>query len=332
MKTLTLVPDKTAPREVTLHEQVLSAMREKNYSARTEQAYTLWIKRFVLFHNRKDPRGHGRAQIDEYLTYLAQRRKLSASTVNQAFHAIMFLYSEVLHMPVSDPDTAARAKKPLRLPVIFSHDEAGRVIAAMSGTYQLMAKLLYGSGLRLAECVALRVKDIDFKGRRIVVRDASGSKDRITLLPDSAVQPLKDHMERIRILHESDIKSGYGSVYLPDSLLMKHPQASKEWGWQYVFQAPSLSEDPHSGQIVRHHVHKNSLQKAVKQAIRLSGIDKQAGGCHTFRHSFAVRLVEAGHDIRTVQNLLGHKDVNTTMVYTHLADRKETTLISPVDE
>jgi len=331
MKTLTIVPDKAAHRQLTLYEQVCSVLRIKHYSARTEQAYSAWIKRFVLFHNRKDPRVFGSDEIEEFLTYLAERRKLSASTINQAFHAIMFLYSDVLGMPVYEPENALRAKKPVRLPVVFSHDEAGSVLASLSGMYQLMAKLLYGSGLRLAECVTLRVKDIDFKGKKIVVRGAAGHKDRITLLPQSVVRPLKEHIERIKILHESDIRSGYGSVYLPDSLLRKQPQASREWAWQYVFQAATLSEDPQSGLIVRHHVHKNSLQKAVKQAITLSGIDKPAG-CQTFRHSFALRLVEAGHDIRTVKELLGHKDINTTMVYTHLAEENTTPLTSPVDE
>ena len=331
MKTLTTLPETAAPSHVPLHEQVGCALRMKRYSARTEQAYSAWIKRFVLFHNRKDPRILGSDEVEEFLTYLAEHRKLSASTINQAFHAIMFLYSDVLSMPVYESGNALRAKKPVRLPVVFSHDEAGSVLASLSGIYQLMAKLLYGSGLRLAECVNLRVKDIDFKGKKIVVRGAGGHKDRITLLPQSVVRPLKEHVERIKILHESDIRSGYGSVYLPDSLLRKQPQASREWGWQYVFQAATLSEDPQSGLIVRHHVHKNSLQKAVKQAITLSGIDKPAG-CQTFRHSFALRLVEAGHDIRTIQELLGHKDVNTTMVYAHLAKKNTTPLTSPVDE
>lgn len=299
----------TNGRPKKLLEQVRDAIRLKHYSIRTEEAYVKWIIRFILFHNKKHPKDMGIREIEEFLTYLAVQKRVAASTQNQAYSAILFLYREVLKKGLEGEIDSIRAKKPKRLPTVLTKEEAHRVINAMSGTHQLMVKLLYGSGLRLMECVRLRVKDVSFGQNQIIVRDAKGMQDRITLFPESIKQHLTDHLKHIKILHEEDISKGYGSVYLPFALARKYPNAHREWGWQYVFPAKTLSMDPRSGETRRHHIYEGTLQKAVKEAVHLGRIHKPVS-CHTFRHSFATHLLEDGYDIRTVQELLGHKDVS----------------------
>ena len=313
-----------------LLDQVRNKIRLKHYSIRTEQAYVRWIKRFILFHNEKHPSNMGKPEIEAFLSYLAVKRRVSSSTQNQAFNAILFLYRDVLTRNLDDSINAIRAKKPKRLPTVMTKDEAVSVISALSGVYQIMAKLLYGSGLRLMECVRLRVKDIDFQRNQVLVRDGKGMRDRATMLPKSVEFALREHLARVRKIYEEELRNGGGRVYLPQALERKYPNAAREWIWQYVFPAKSLSKDPRSGETRRHHIHENALQKAVKRAVRLAGIPKQVS-CHTFRHSFATHLLENGYDIRTVQELLGHKDVNTTMVYIHVLNKGAKAVRSPLD-
>ncbi len=321
----------TQKRPQKLLDQLRDTIRRKHYSIRTEQAYVSWAKRFILFHNKRHPREMGREEVEAFLTYLAVQRRVAASTQNQALNAILFLYREVLEIELDLPLNAVRAKRPKRLPTVLTRDEALRVIACLSGTHQLMTKLLYGSGLRLMECVRLRVKDLDFEQRIITVRDGKGMKDRITVLPDSLSSPLQEHLRRVEMIHQQDIKAGYGAVYLPYALDVKYPNANREWIWQYVFPANRLSTDPRTHAVHRHHIDPSTLQKAVKRAARLADVKKHVT-CHTFRHSFATRLLESGHDIRTVQELLGHKDVKTTMIYTHVLNRGAFAVRSPLDE
>jgi len=314
-----------------LLDQVREAIRRKHYSIRTEEAYVTWIKRYILFHNKRHPKEMGSAEIQAYLTYLAMEQNVAASTQNQALSALLFLYREVLGKELEFPINALRAKRPKRLPTVLTKEEALRVIGCLSGTYQLMAKLLYGSGLRLMECVRLRVKDVDFAQHQIIVRDGKGQKDRVTMLSDSVAISLQEHLQRVKRLHEKDLTQGYGSVYLPYALERKYPNADREWIWQYVFPSSRLSKDPRSGKVRRHHISESSLQKAVREAARLAGINKRVT-CHTFRHSFATHLLENGYDIRTVQELLGHKDVKTTMIYTHVLNRGGLAVRSPLDD
>jgi integron integrase len=313
-----------------LLDQVRDAIRLKHYSIRTEESYVDWIKRYILFHKKRHPKDMGPAEVEAFLTHLAVEGNVAASTQNQALSALLFLYREVLHQELDAPLDSVRAKKPRRLPVVLTPDETRQVIQGMTGVYQLMAKLLYGSGLRLMECVRLRVKDIDFERREIVVRDAKGQHDRVTMLPAGLVAPLQEHLQRVKLLHQQDLKDGYGQVYLPYALDRKSPNAAKEWGWQYVFPSERLSTDPRAGLKRRHHVDESNLQRAVKDAVRLARIAKPAS-CHTFRHSFATHLLESGYDIRTVQELLGHKDVKTTMIYTHVLNRGGLAVRSPLD-
>jgi len=320
----------TKKRPKKLLDQVRDAIRRKHYSIRTEQAYVSWIRRFILFHNKRHPRDMGAPEIEAFLTHLAVERRVAASTQNQALSAILFLYREVLGIELDLPLRSVRAKRPQRLPTVLTHEEALRVITCLSGTHQLMAKLLYGSGLRLMECVRLRVKDLDFDQHVITVRDGKGAKDRITVLPDTLITPLQEHLQRVQLIHQQDLADGYGSVYLPYALDRKYPNASKEWIWQYVFPSDRLSTDPRTGIVRRHHIDPSTLQKAVRKAARLAGIAKHVT-CHTFRHSFATRLLENGYDIRTVQELLGHKDVKTTMIYTHVLNRGGIAVRSPLD-
>jgi integron integrase len=272
----------------------------------------------------------GQSDIEAFLSHLAIDRKVSASTQNQAFNALLFLYRHVLEKEIGDNINAVRAKKPKRLPTVMAKDETVKVINALSGVHQLMAKLLYGSGLRLMECARLRVKDMDIDRLQILVREAKGNKDRVTMLPESVVPSLKDHLLHVKQLFKNDLKKGYGRVYLPHALERKYPKANRQWGWQYVFPAKSLSVDPRSRVKRRHHIHENSLQKAVKKAADLAGIIKSIS-CHTFRHSFATHLLEDGYDIRTVQELLGHKNLNTTMIYTHVLNKGVKAVRSPLD-
>ena len=317
----------TKPKK--LLDQVRDALRLKHYSIRTENSYVDWIRRYILFHHKRHPAEMGTAEIEAFLTHLAVEEHVAASTQNQALSALLFLYREVLHQDPG-PIDALRARKPKRLPTVLTRDEVQRVIAQMSGTHQLMAKLLYGSGLRLMECLRLRVKDVDFTMRTITVRDGKGGQDRVTILPDSLIPPLQEHLQAVKALHNQDLAQGYGAVYLPDALERKYPNTNKEWGWQYLFPATRLSVDPRSGAVRRHHLDESGLQKAIRQAAQRAGISKPVSP-HTLRHSFATHLLEAGYDIRTVQELLGHKDVRTTMIYTHVLQRGALAVRSPLD-
>ena len=317
-------------RSKKLLDQVRDIIRLKQYSIRTEQAYVSWIKRYIIFHKKRHPREMGKPEIEEFLTNLAVNLRVSSSTQNQAFNALLFLYRQVLNQDLPARINATRAKRTQRLPTVMTKQEAQRVIGAMSGTHRLMAKLLYGSGLRLMECVRLRVKDVDFQMNKLMVRSGKGFRDRVTLLPESVKPSLKEHLVYTRSIHEKDLAQGNGHVYLPHALARKYPNAQREWGWQYVFPAKSLSADPRTGEIRRHHFHENSLQKAVKSAVKLASINKPVS-CHTFRHSFATHLLEGGYDIRKVQELLGHKDVSTTMIYTHVTEKGGMGVQSPLD-
>lgn len=320
-------PDPSAPR---LLDQVREVIRIRHYSIRTEQAYLQWIRRFILFHQKRHPREMGAPELTAFLSHLAIQRNVAASTQNQALHAILFLYREVLKISLPWLDEVQRAKKPQHLPVVFTREEVKALLAQLQGTLWLMAVLTYGGGLRLLECLRLRVKDVDFHYRQLVVRDAKGQKDRVTMLPNSLIEPLRMHLARIHQLHEADLREGYGRVYLPHALATKYPNADREWGWQYVFPSSRRSIDPRSGAERRHHAPEDSLQRGVKQAIRKANIIKP-GSVHTLRHSFATHLLESGYDIRTVQELLGHADVKTTMIYTHVLNRGGRGVISPVD-
>ncbi len=313
-----------------LLDQVRDAIRVKHYSMRTEEAYVHWIKRFIFFHEKRHPLKMGESEVSKFLSHLAVEGKVSASTQNQALSALLFLYQEVLKQELGWINNVKRAKKPSHLPVVFTKEEAKAVLLRLEGTKWLMASLLYGAGLRLMECLGLRVKDIDFSYNQITVRDGKGGKDRLTMLPGSLQEPLKKHLEKVRILHEQDLKEGFGKVYLPFALAKKYPNAEREFAWQYVFPASNRSIDPRSGIERRHHIYETVLQKAVKAAVRAAGINKPAS-CHTFRHSFATHLLEDGYDIRTVQELLGHKDVSTTMIYTHVLNRGGKGVRSPLD-
>jgi len=314
-----------------LLNQVRTTLRLKHYSIRTEESYIVWIKRYILFHGKRHPRELGPAEIETFLTHLALNLHVAASTQNQAFSALLFLYREVLRLEIAFPIHAVRAKRPKYLPTVLTRTEALQVIACLPPPYQLMAQLLYGSGLRLTECLRLRVKDLDWAQCQIVVRDGKGMHDRVTMLPQSVVAPLHLHLRRVKRLHQRDLSRGYGEVYLPFALERKYPNAGREWRWQYVFPADRLSMDSRGGVRRRHHVGESSLQKAVRQAACLAGITKRVT-CHTFRHSFATHLLQSGYDIRTVQELLGHKDVKTTMVYTHVLNRGGLAVRSPLDQ
>jgi integron integrase len=313
-----------------LLDQVRAALRRMHYAIRTEEAYIGWIRRFILFHQKRHPRELGAPEVEAFLSNLAVELQVAASTQNQALSALQFLYSEVLGQPLA-PLRAAQAKQPQRLPTVLTRAEARAVLDALAGTHQLMAKLLYGSGLRLMECVRLRVKDLDFAQRQLVVRSGKGNKDRVTPLPGSLVAPLREHLRRVQLTHAQDLRDGYGEVYLPYALERKYPGASREWIWQYVFPSESLSVDPRSGKQRRHHMDESGLQKAVKRAAQLAQVPKRVT-CHTFRHSFATHLLEDGYDIRTVQELLGHSDVRTTMIYTHVLNRGGRGVRSPLDD
>ena len=316
--------------EKKLLDQVRDVLRVKHYSLKTEKAYLHWITRFIIYHNKQHPRDMGGIEISRFLTHLACDAHVAASTHNQALNAIVFLYKNVLHRDPGEFRDIHWAKKPSRLPVVLTRQEVGRLLQQLKGRDWLMASLLYGSGLRLMECLRLRVKDIDFASKQICVRSGKGDKDRLTMLPDSVISDLKLHIQQVKILHEQDLKQGYGSVELPFALERKYKHAANEWAWQYVFPASQISTDPRSGIRRRHHLDESVLQKAVKRAARQANIQKHAG-CHTLRHSFATHLLENGYDIRTIQELLGHNDVNTTMIYTHVLNRGGLAVHSPLD-
>jgi integron integrase len=313
-----------------LLDQMRDVLRLKHLSLRTEKAYISWVKRFILFHEKRHPKDMGASEIRDFLSYLATHDHVAASTQNSAFSALLFLYRYVLHQPSPQLEGIERAKRPHRVPTVLTRQEVQMVLSTLSGMPFLMASLLYGAGLRLMEGVRLRVKDLDFAYHQITVRDGKGAQDRVTMLPCSLVEPLQRHLAKVKLLHEEDLLAGYGEVYLPYAFARKDANAGKSWSWQYVFPAVKRSLDPRSGIERRHHVSETVLQKAVKEAIRRAGIQKR-GSCHTLRHSFAMHLLEDGYDIRTVQELLGHKDVSTTMVYTHVLQRGGKAVRSPLD-
>jgi len=313
-----------------LLDQVRNTLRRRHYSIRTEEAYVGWIRRFILFHHKRHPREMGAAEVEAFLTFLAVNRKVAASTQNQAFNAILFLYKRVLKADIGPIQGVERAKRPARVPEVLTHAEVQRILARLTGPPWLMASLLYGTGMRLMECVRLRVQDVDFAYRQISIRAGKGGKDRVTMLPEATVEPLQRQLARAQELHRQDLADGFGEVYLPYALGRKYPNAGREWRWQYVFPATSRSIDPRSGKERRHHVDEKALQRAMKRAVGEAEITKRAT-CHTLRHSFATHLLESGYDIRTVQELLGHKDVKTTMIYTHVLNRGGRGVRSPLD-
>ncbi|MBW2166269.1 MAG: integron integrase [Deltaproteobacteria bacterium] len=313
-----------------LLDQVRDVMRLKHYAFRTECTYISWIKRFILFHDKKHPKEMGESEVEAFLTWLAVEKNVSKSTQNQAFNALIFLYREVLKQPLDGRINAVRSSKKQRLPIVMSKEETQILLSGMSGTTQLMAKLLYGSGLRLMECIRLRIKDIDFEINEIRVHSGKGDKDRLVPLPKSIKPALKTHLERVKLIHENDLSKGYGEVYLPHALDRKYQNAGKEWTWQYVFPSTKLSRDPRKNIIRRHHMDPSSLDRAIKRAVKLANISKQISS-HTFRHSFATHLLQTGTDIRTIQSLLGHNDVSTTMIYTHVLRQGGQGVKSPLD-
>jgi len=313
-----------------LLNQVRDVIRRKHYSIRTEQAYIDWIKRFIIYHGKRHPEEMAEEEVAEFLTHLARDLNVAASTQNQALSALLFLYKEVLKHEIGWLEKVERAKKPSKLPVVLSRGEVKQIFGHLHGVPKLMAGLLYGSGLRLMECVRLRVKDIDFELAQISVRDAKGGKDRVTMLPLNLSEPLSRHLLRVRAQHEQDLEDGFGSVHLPFALARKLPKAAREWPWQYAFPSSRLSIDPRTGEKRRHHIAEGLLQSALKRAVDAAGIMKRAN-CHSLRHSFATHLLLNGYDIRTIQELLGHKDVSTTMIYTHVLNRPGLGVKSPLD-
>jgi integron integrase len=312
-----------------LLDQVRDKIRVKHYSIRTETQYVQWIKRFILFQGKRHPKDMGAAEVEVFLTHLAVEGGVSASTQNQALSALLFLYREVLGIELPWLDDVVRAKKPQRLPSVLNAPR-WRWCWSDGWCYGLMARLLYGTGMRLMECCRLRVKDIDFGQHEILVRDGKGGKDRVTMLPDTLVRTLQEYLAKRRRLYEDDLGKGMAEVFLPDALARKYPNAAHEWAWQYVFPSGSYSVDPRSGRERRHHIDEKLLQRAMKKAVTTSGITKLATP-HTLRHSFATHLLEGGYDIRTVQELLGHSDVSTTMIYTHVLNKGGRGVVSPLD-
>jgi integron integrase len=313
-----------------LLDQVRQAIRIRHYSGKTEEAYVGWIKRFIFFHDKRHPTEMGETEIARFLSSLADDRHVSASTQNQALNAILFLYGEVLSKNIGLIEGVVRAKRPRRLPVVLTKVEVKMVLSGIKGEPRLMAMLLYGAGLRLMECCRLRVKDVDFLSNHIVVRSGKGDKDRHTMLPAAVKEPLRTHLERVKRQHDDDLRQGLGRVALPNTLERKYPNAAREWGWQWIFPATSHYTDRITGEKRRHHLHESVLQRAFKEARLSAGIAKPAT-CHTLRHSFATHLLEDGYDIRTVQELLGHRDVATTMIYTHVLNRGGRGVRSPAD-
>lgn len=314
-----------------LLDQLSDTLRSMHYSYRTEEAYIDWVRRYILFHHKRHPETMGSDEIRAFLAHLATERNVAASTQNQALSAVLFLYREVLHKDI-DPVLVTHAKRPERLPTVLTREEILRIFSELTGSHKLMGQLLYGSGLRLMECVRLRIKDLDFDYRTVTVRDGKGEKDRITPMPDSLIPSLQRQMDRVRLLHDEDLSAGFGQVYLPAALAIKYPNAATEFGWQYLFPASKYSLDPRAlGVKRRHHLEASGLQRSVKEAARKAGIHKRVT-CHTFRHSFATHLLQDGYDIRTVQELLGHKDVRTTMIYTHVLNRGGLAVKSPLDQ
>jgi len=317
-------------RPPKLLDQVRERLRVKHYSLRTEDAYLHWIRRFILFHGKRHPREMGGAQVEAFLSHLATEERVASSTQNQALSSVLFLYRQVLAIELPWMDGIVRAKRPAHVPVVLSETEVRTLLARLDGTRWLAASLLYATGMRLLEGLRLRVKDVDFDRREITVRDGKGGRDRRTMLPERLIEPLKTHLERVKSLHERDLAEGFGDVYLPFALARKYPRAGRSWPWQYVFPAANRSTDPRGGAVRRHHLDEQVVQRAVAAAARSAGLRKPVSP-HVLRHSFATHLLEAGYDIRTVQELLGHKDVSTTMIYTHVLNRGGRGVLSPLD-
>ena len=317
-------------KEKRLVERLREAIRSRHYSRQTEKAYWYWIRYYVLFHGKRHPAEMGAEEVSAFLSWLATDRNVAAATQNQALSALLFLYRVVLGVELPWLGELVRAQRPVRLPTVLSEAEVRRLLACVPENASLMVALLYGAGLRQVECLSLRVKDIDFAYRQILVRDGKGAKDRVTMLPENLVQPLQQHLGKVRLLHGRDLKDGFGEVRLPYALARKYPRAGRAWAWQYVFPSANRSADPEGGVVRRHHVHPDTLGRAVACAVLRAGIDKRVS-CHTLRHSFATHLLERGYDIRTVQELLGHSDVSTTMLSTHVMNKGARAVKSPLD-
>lgn len=313
-----------------LLDQLRDRIRLKHYSRRTEDAYLDWAKRYILYHNKRHPQEMGKKEIEGFLTYLATERQVAAATQNQAKAALQFLYKEVLEIQLPWLDEVEQAKKPKRLPVVLTEKEVNSLLAHVPQAYALLARLMYGTGMRLLEGLRLRVQDLDFERAELLIREGKGGKDRVTMLPQSLLKPLQEHLKQVKQVHEQDLLKGYGEVWLSESVARKYPNAGREWIWQYVFPSARLSVDPRSGVTRRHHLDEKGLQRAIKQAAVDAGLTKNVTP-HTLRHSFATHLLQAGYDIRTVQELLGHKDVQTTMIYTHVLNKGGMGVMSPLD-
>lgn len=314
-----------------LLQRVRIALRSRHYSRRTEQAYCLWIKRYIFFHKLRHPEEMAESEVNQFLTHLAVTEKVSSSTQTQALSALLFLYRHVLDRQLGNLEELIRARKPARLPVVLTRDEVRSLLNQLTGDRWLIASLLYGGGLRLLECLTLRVKDLDFQRGQILVRDGKGGKDRFTILPVAVKQPLQRHLEQVRLIHQMDLADGYGRVPLPDALEQKYPDAPVDWRWQWVFPQARRWRNPQTGEQGRHHLDESLVQRAVKEAVTRAGLTKRAS-CHTLRHSFATHLLERGQDIRTIQELLGHRDLKTTMIYTHVLNQGPMGVKSPMDD
>ncbi len=319
------------PRPWSLVDETRRVIRLRHYSIRTEEAYVHWIRRFIRFSGGRDPRRMGQSDVEMFLSHLAIDGNVAAATQNQALNAISFLYKRVLNQELGDLGAIVRAKKPRRLPVVLTRSEVMALLSRLDGVPHLASGLMYGAGLRLMETVRLRAKDLDLDRGELVVRNGKGGRDRITVLPARLAGPMRDQLERAQVLHRADLAEGFGSVFLPDALARKFRGADREWSWQYLFPAATRSEDPRSGAIRRHHFSESAVQRAVKRAVREAGLVKRAS-CHALRHSFATHLLESGYDIRTVQQLLGHRSVTTTMIYTHVLNRGGLAVQSPLDQ
>ena len=324
---LGLFPDKPSPR---LYDRIIEVLRVRHYSRRTEDAYVHWIRRYIEFHQYRHPRQLAEPDLNRFLTHLAVQEHVAASTQNQALSAILFLYEHVLERQLDRIEGVVRARRPKRLPVVLTVDEVSRVMAHLTGDKWLIAMLLYGGGLRLLEALRLRVKDLDFERCEITVREGKGDKDRVTMLPQAVIRPLQEHLRRVQAIHQQDVADGYGRVELPYALARKYPNANREWRWQFVFPQERRWRNARTGEQGRHHIHESLVQKSISAAARASGITKRVTS-HTFRHSFATHLLTSGYDIRTVQELLGHSDVKTTMIYTHVLNRGGRGVRSPAD-
>lgn len=323
----------TPPNSTKLLDDVRNLMRRRHYSRRTEKSYCAWITQYVKFHQMRGRNDlqDGERKIEQFLTYLAVERQVAPSTQNQAMNALVFLYKQVLKDPLDQTINAQRAPKRKNIPVVLTPEETARVITMLAGIHQLVVKMLYGCGLRITECLRLRIHDVDFSMKAVTVRNGKGAKDRVTTFPAPLANPLENHLKRVKLIHKQDLKAGFGHVYLPFALSRKYPQAASQWQWQYVFPANRISTDPRSGVQRRHHLDPSPINKAIAKAVRQAGIHKKVSA-HTFRHSFATHLLQRGTDIRTIQALLGHKDVSTTMIYTHVLQQGAGGVVSPLDD